>query len=229
MRNIIGGHRCTLVLLLCGGIVLCAGCDRKEAVPEEEGAFDPSDWEDSAAGRVGPGSSLFDPPPAGGEHASDRELDGVQFSDQLMTFAPLRDARAGEWARYAAMDGRELRWEVVGVDGEEVRVEVRAFADGKPVGLPATRTEPIDFDPVGARGDPAAMTRRQGEQTIRVAGRAWEARLYEDRWVDEETRYVRRTWVSDAVPVFGMVRMTLTGDGEAEAELELRAWGKEVR
>jgi hypothetical protein len=61
---------------------------------------------------------------------------------------------------------------------------------------------------------------------IGAAGRNWSALLYEDRWTDEEVQYVRRTWVSTEAPLFGILRMQLRGDGELEARLELKAFGK---
>ena len=42
-----------------------------------------------------------------------------------------------------------------------------------------------------------------------------------DRWTDEGVSYIRRTWVSSSVPVFGTIRMELTGGEKMEAKLEL--------
>ena len=53
-----------------------------------------------------------------------------------------------------------------------------------------------------------------------------DAICYEDRWVDEDIAYVRRTWVNPQVPVFGTIRMELYGDGVLEARLELVDAGK---
>ena len=39
--------------------------------------------------------------------------------------------------------------------------------------------------------------------------------------MDEEIRYVRRTWVNTQVPYSGIIRMDLHGDGKIEARLVL--------
>ena len=56
-------------------------------------------------------------------------------------------------------------------------------------------------------------------------GKIWDAWLYEDRWIDEGIHYVRRSWVSETAPVFGLLRMELHGDEALEAQMELTDFG----
>jgi hypothetical protein len=55
--------------------------------------------------------------------------------------------------------------------------------------------------------------------------KTWDAWLYEDRWIDEGIHYVRRSWVSNDVPVLGLLKMELYGDETLEARLELTNYG----
>jgi hypothetical protein len=145
-------------------------------------------------------------------------------------FRPLADARPGEWATYSAMNSRTIRYEVVGSrdDGPrddlvQIRVEVRD--GGRPLGLPATREERRDFDPLAKVAPVEGASQTVKPAPVQAAGRNWEATLYEDRWTSEDVQYVRKTWVSPQAPVFGTLRMELTGDGAVEARLELTAYG----
>jgi hypothetical protein len=168
---------------------------------------------------------------AAAERGGDPATATAPAAPDVPEFHPLRDARAGEWAMYQALEGRAIRYEVVEV-GHKIKTRITVFADGKRVGEPAVREDPPDFDPLRRDAECPGVSRTIAPRTIRTAGREWEALLHEDRWVDEdEVHYVRRTWVSAQAPVFGIVRMELygstepaeTGDGELEARLELRA------
>lgn len=140
-------------------------------------------------------------------------------------FEPFTEVTEGEWAAYAALDGREARYDVMKAGPGVVNVRLALREGGLPLGLPAIREELRDLDPLVRQA--AAMRPRRSARpaTIEAAGQTWDAILYEDRWIDEEVAYVRRTWVSSKVPVYGIVRMELTGDGRVEARLELRAFG----
>lgn len=140
---------------------------------------------------------------------------------EVPPFTPLRDARVGEFARYAALDDMQIHYRVVGLDSLGATIETRVFQSGKPLGLPAQRLEKRDVDPLRREARRVQATRRMSSVTIDVAGRSWKAMLYEDRWVDEEIPYLRRTWVSMDAPVMGILRMELEGDGQLEARLEL--------
>lgn len=143
----------------------------------------------------------------------------------LEPFLPLVDATEGEWARYAAMDSRTIRYEITRAGTATVETQVIVHDHGKPLGLPAIREDPRDLDPVAPPAQAARADRRQTDAIIEAAGRKWNATLYEDHWIDEEIRYVRRTWVHPQVPVFGMIRMELYGDRVLEARLQLLAAG----
>ncbi|HSW47090.1 MAG TPA: hypothetical protein VLM89_16115 [Phycisphaerae bacterium] len=147
--------------------------------------------------------------------------------DGVPVFEPLADAQVGEWARYGALDSAELIYRVVRAEAATVRTEVVVYEGGRPLGLPTVREDMRTWDP------PASLARGVGARriarrcTIEVAGRPWDALLYEDRWTDEGIAYLRRTWVSQASPVFGTLVMELHGDDALEARLELKAFGVE--
>lgn len=136
-------------------------------------------------------------------------------------FLPLVDARPGEWAEYAALRGRTLRYEVEQVSVALVVTRVVVSDAGKPLGQPATREDLRESDLLARQAELSKATRTAERTRITVGGREREAVLYEDRWVDEEVAYVRRTWVDAGVPVFGIVLMELHGDGQLEARMEL--------
>jgi len=167
----------------------------------------------SAPAPARPGES---PPP---EHDADSQ------PAPIAPFLPLADAVEGEWALYAAMDSRAVRYEITRVTTTTVMTRVTVRDHGKPLGLPAVRQDPRALDPVARQADAVTADRRPIDAIIEAAGRPWNATLYEDRWTDEEIRYLRRTWVSPQVPVFGMIRMELYGDDVMEAKLELIAAG----
>ncbi|MGQ9649557.1 MAG: hypothetical protein ACUVXJ_05575 [Phycisphaerae bacterium] len=140
-------------------------------------------------------------------------------------FQPLADARRGEWAAYKALNSQTLLYRVREVGITRVKTEVRVTLDGRLLGMPAEREDWRTADPL-AWDPPTDGHRQTSRTTIRAAERDWDAVLYEDRWTEEGVKYVRRTWVSAAVPVFGIVRMELTGDGTVEARLELTEAGQ---
>jgi hypothetical protein len=140
-------------------------------------------------------------------------------------FLPLKDATAGQWCRYDALDGRRVEYRIVAVEHSIVRIQTTVIEQGKPVGLPAVREERRDLDPIARQADRVDAARSETSESIRAAGRTWRTSLYEDRWMDEKIGYVRRTWVSPDAPVFGIVRMELRGDDQMEARLELTAAG----
>jgi len=139
-------------------------------------------------------------------------------------FMPLQDAVPGEWAVYDAGEGRALRYEVTGADVDGVQTRVTVIQDGKILGQPAVRADVRIYDPLLRQANRTGATRTARPERISVAGRTWEAMLYEDRWTDEGVDYVRRTWVSPDAPCMGLLRMELQGDGRLESRLELRAW-----
>ena len=139
----------------------------------------------------------------------------------MSSFTPLRDAVVGEQARYVAMDNRILEYRVTEVTTSDVTTRVVVLDQGKPLGQPATRVDGRDTDLLAAEAGRVKAQRRASSETIQATGRTWEATCYQDRWIDEGVSYVRRTWVSPAVPVFGIIRMELHGADRLEARLEL--------
>ncbi len=144
---------------------------------------------------------------------------------EVPPFTPLRDARVGEFARYAALDDMQIHYRIVGLDSLGATIETKVFQGGKLLGLPAQRMERRDVDPLHREAGRVKATRRMSTATIEAAGRSWQALLYEDHWVDEEVAYTRRTWVSPEAPVLGILRMELEGDGQEEAHMKLIDWG----
>lgn len=140
-------------------------------------------------------------------------------------FTPLENAAAGEWTFYEGLAGRTLRYEVVRAGAAYVDTRVEITDRGKPLGLPATRSDRRDFDPLADQAHHEGVQRTTRRATVRAAGRSWEATLYEDRWIDEDLEHVRRSWVCADAPVFGLIRMELTAGGELEAQLELTSFG----
>jgi hypothetical protein len=143
--------------------------------------------------------------------------------ESIPEFLPLLDATAGEVVVYIDLNGNTLRYEVETVDASDVttRVTMRD-QDGQPLGQAAVRRDRRSDDPLARHAARTQASRSARPEPIESGGRRWEAILYEDRWVDEEIHYVRRSWVSSAAPVFGLIRMELAGDGRIEARLELR-------
>jgi len=164
---------------------------------------------------------------APGGHAKPHAASGSAESQdaEAEPFRPLLDAGKGEWARYIGLDASVLHYQVEEVTSVGVRTRVTVEVGGERLGLPAIREDPPDFDPAAPQRGLAHVVWRAGRTRITAAGRQWEATLYEDRWLDEDIRYVRRTWVSPQVPVFGFIRMELYGDDQLEARLELSAMG----
>lgn len=146
-------------------------------------------------------------------------------SDAAPRWRPLLDARVGEWAVYDTLEGRRLRYEAVHVAPSGVATRVSVTEGGRAWGAPATREDDPDSDPITDEAQRRQASRTTARESLRVAGRTWDAILYEDRWEDEQIRYVRRTWVHPQVPCFGTLRMELRGDGDLEARLELVDYG----
>jgi hypothetical protein len=147
------------------------------------------------------------------------------ITTEVPPFEPLADARVGEWARLVGLNGRELRYEVVQAKAATVATRVTVYESGRPLGLPATREDMRAWDPLAAlaRSTEAARTATRSE--VEVAGRSWDAVLYEDRWTGEGVSCVRRTWVCPEAPVFGTLRIELYEDNVLETRLELSAFG----
>lgn len=119
-----------------------------------------------------------------------------------------------------------LRYDVVKVAASAVTTRVTVRQKGVAIGTPATREDDPQVDLLARQATGHQATRSATKVALDVAGRQWEAILYEDRWTDEQVPYVRRTWVSDVVPFHGTIQMELSGGDQLEAKLTLVAWGQ---
>lgn len=140
---------------------------------------------------------------------------------QPIRFQPLRDAQRGERVHYEALDDRRLEYEIVETTSETAAVRVTVAEAGKIIGQPFVRRESRLFDPIAPAEERQERPLQPRPVTLEAAGRKWASRLYTTRWTEEGVDYVRHTWVSDAVPVFGLVKMELRGDEKLEAKLAL--------
>ncbi|NLX23690.1 MAG: hypothetical protein GXY55_18710 [Phycisphaerae bacterium] len=158
--------------------------------------------------------------------ATDRSVEPQERAGyEVPSFEPLADAKAGEWARFVALESYEILYEVMHAGMVSVDVQVTVLMNGRPLGLPAGREELRDYDPVATFTRGRRAERASHAAVIEAAGRSWDVTVYEEQWTDEGVRYLRRTWVSPAAPVFGMVRMEQYGDNDLEARLELTGFG----
>jgi len=125
------------------------------------------------------------------------------------------------------MDERILEYRVLSVEHSKITTQVRVYEQGYPLGQPALRVDARNGDPVADLAQRVGAQRTARETSIHAAGRTLSAICYEDCWIDEEVPYVRRTWVSRKVPVFGTIRMELYGADVLEARLELVDFGNQ--
>ena len=58
-------------------------------------------------------------------------------------------------------------------------------------------------------------------EQIEAAGRVWDARRLDADWTDEQITYRRTTWIAADAPIYGIVKMIQTADGEPVAAMEL--------
>jgi hypothetical protein len=216
-----------MLSLWLAATVCLSGCDRDDSGHRKTPPPPP------AGLRTVSGSTTEPRPGAAKPEAADHVQPGQQLPTStepsqsasrptnLPPFLPLANAKVGEWGVYDALNSQQLRYEVLEVGLTRVKIRVTASLDGRQLGMPAIREEPRDDDPL-AWEIPAGASRQTTPVTIRTAGREWNATLYEDRWIDEGINYIRRTWVSPDAPIFGMIRMEMTGNGQVEARMELR-------
>jgi hypothetical protein len=150
---------------------------------------------------------------------------GGTDSPDVPSFLPLRKADVGETATYVDAAGKTLRYEIIKIDGEDVTTRVSMLdASGHPLGEPALRHNERDDDLLATQASGHAAQRQASRVSVDAAGKSWNALMFTDTWTDEGVHYVRRSWVSEDVPVFGLIRMELTGDNITEAKLELRSF-----
>jgi len=219
---------CTLAIL---PILFCACREEPEPActtrPQRARTDQSDEWQPAGGSRPGNEPAAR---PAGAEGATPPGSTPSQAEqtippDQAALLQPLADARVGEWAAYEMLDGYRQRWQVVAAEDGSVRIQVLVTRYGEPVGLPAIRTESRDFHwaLADARRVKAAVSIRR--EPLRLRGKDLVAQHVIARWHDEGVAYVRDTWISNEVPVFGLARMTLSADGRLVARMELLASG----
>ncbi len=140
-------------------------------------------------------------------------------------FLPLADAKVGEWCRYRMRDDQTEEVRVTAIDAGIVGIELKMFRRGKPLGRPTLRPERADEDPIAAHARRVDARVVLTDAAVEAAGRRWPCRIVTESWLDEGVRYVRRTWCCEALPVYGIVRMEQTADGEPAASMELLDYG----
>lgn len=137
----------------------------------------------------------------------------------------MKNAVAGQWVRYSVIGGLTQRHTITALEGkgEEARVTVQTetFQDGKNVD---TETQKM---PLGAYRDMQVSALLEDPDTritdvkIPVGGREYDAVLIE--YTNPNYDQPTKIWMSEKVPVTGILRMTV-GD-EAEPILELIDFG----
>jgi hypothetical protein len=137
----------------------------------------------------------------------------------------LAHAPVGEWARYTLAGGFEQRLEIVKSSDREVQLKLEMWLNGRPVGLPATRTEPPDVDWALRSAGTSKAHVTAAQTTLTAVGRTWATRLTLARWIYEGINYERRTWTAADGPIYGVIRMVMTADDKLAASMELVAFG----
>jgi hypothetical protein len=140
-------------------------------------------------------------------------------------FRPLADAKAGEWCRFGLRDEQVEELRVKGIEGDAVAIEVRMFRAGQPLGLPAVRVERASFNPLRQHESRLTIAVTTEPATVEAAGYSWPCRLVTETWIDEEVPTVRKTWICEAAPVFGIVRSERYDEGKRVAFMELLDFG----
>lgn len=225
----------TWIALMVGQALLGSGCDRDSTQPSKQKAAAPAPASTPTSVQMPTEVSQtlherqvveeVSPPPIQASTPVEKPAPVFQEAQVVPDWRPLLDAAAGEWVEYDTLDDRRIRYDVLksAPSGVVIRITIRQA--GRTWGEPALREDDPTWDPIGAEAQRRKATRSIAGEAVQAAGRKWEATVYEDRWVDEEIRYVRRTWVNPQVPYTGIIRMELHGDGKLEARLVLVDYG----
>lgn len=214
-------------------VLMAPGCDSSESSSPPASAPSPPaggaaqrEWVAISQPSTGPETGT-EGVTAREEAAEGKDKNGARASSPPMVsegpppYTPLRDAKAGEVAAYRDLAGQTVRYRIASVGDLTVKTEIAVFdAAGRPVGHAVTREDRRDLDPLRRQASRMPTGRTAMATTVEVGGRRYDATLYEERWSDEGVAYVRRSWVSPEVPVFGLLRMELVGDTTVEARLE---------
>src|SRR5581483_5409402 len=135
-------------------------------------------------------------------------LAGVCLAD-----GPLDRAKVGQWVLYKMANEMSMKQSIAKVEGQKVTIKNEMWIKGE--ALPANET-PVDLrrksdSPAerSAKGDAPKV--EDGE--LEINGHKLKCRVYTNGTV--------KTWVSDDVPVTGIVRQELNG----KATMELQGYG----
>jgi hypothetical protein len=124
---------------------------------------------------------------------------------------PLHDAEVGEWLR--AESGRRAQvFRVVDASDFDVTVETVTYDDGRPTSEPVTAKWSRNGFGVPSGNPPEGVIRRFERDRIEVAGKLW------DCWrISIHTRLgVVWYWISEDVPVHGVLKWALVQKGQAD-------------
>ena len=126
-------------------------------------------------------------------------LASVVFADAL------EQAKVGQWVLYKMANDMRMKQSVVKVEGKRVTIRNEMWIKGQP--LPANET-PIDTDKKPDSADKPAKTETT-KDTLTINNHKLDCRV--------QTQGNVKTWLSDDVPITGIVRQEL--DGKPTMEL----------
>jgi hypothetical protein len=125
---------------------------------------------------------------------------------------PLERAKVGHWVLYKMANDMTMKQSVIKIEGKKVTIKNEMTIKGQP--LPANET-PIDID---RRPDPTekatkADTTRTEDGELEINGHKIKCKVM--------TQANVKTWVSDDIPITGVVRQELNG----KPTMELQGYG----
>jgi hypothetical protein len=150
-------------------------------------------------------------------------------STQWEPLEPLAHARVGDRARYALRNDQRMSLLVTKTTATNVTIEVEMRIAGKLLPLPAVRVEPRDLNRPRQEAQRRDAHLTVTAESIDVAGRRWSARRIAATWTDEEIDYRQTTWLAADAPLYGILKMIQTADGEVSASMELLDFTTETR
>ncbi|MEZ0227306.1 MAG: hypothetical protein ACAI25_01670 [Planctomycetota bacterium] len=125
---------------------------------------------------------------------------------------PLERAKVGQWVHYKMANDMTMKQSVIKVEGKKVTIKNEMWIKGQ--ALPANET-PIDIDrkpdPTEKATKAEAIKTEDGE--LEINGHKLKCKIL--------TQANVKTWVSDDVPITGVVRQELNG----KPTMELQGYG----
>jgi len=144
----------------------------------------------------------------------------------------LEKAKAGQWVfqKSTSFDGATnktvthfYQW-IDKVDGRKVHIKVQKLSDDGRMGVAPAIERVIDLATISARSDANAKIT---DDVVEVNGKKLKCKKRVETF--DLTNMVSKSieWTSDAVPIFGVVKVVLYGqDGKELASTELKDWGE---